>query len=42
MELFHPLSSGLAKLKPKAITGAWYGTFSWVLPWAKVLLEEKS
>ncbi len=42
LELFHPLSSGLERLQPKAVTGAWYGTFSWVLPWAKVLLEEQS
>lgn len=42
LELFHPLSSGLGRLQPKAVTGAWYGTFSWVLPWAKVLLEEQS
>jgi acetoacetate decarboxylase len=39
IKLHHPLSSGLGRLQPKAITGAWYGTFSWMLPWAKVLLE---
>lgn len=33
----HPLSSGLGALAPRRITGAWYGLFSWTLPWAKVL-----
>lgn len=37
--MHHPFSSGLTALKPKAVTGAWYGTFSWVLPWAKVLRQ---
>lgn len=35
----HPLSSGLPALQPGAVTGAWHGTFSWRLPWAKVLEE---
>lgn len=35
----HPLSSGLTRLRPGAVTGAWYGRFSWHLPWAKVLRE---
>jgi len=42
MEVLHPLSSGLGRLQPKAVTGAWYGTFSWLLPWAKILLQEES
>jgi hypothetical protein len=37
----HPFSSGLSRLKPGAVTGAWYGEYSWVLPWAKVLKEWK-
>ena len=41
MELRHPLSSGLGRLQPKAVTGAWYGTFTWLLPWAKILLQEE-
>lgn len=35
----HPLSSGLNRLGGGTVTGAWYGTFSWRLPWAKVLKE---
>ena len=38
----HPLSSGLTAIKPQAITGAWYGSFTWTLPWAKVLDEWES
>jgi len=37
----HPFSSGLARLEPRRVTGAWYGTFSWILPWAKLLKEWK-
>lgn len=39
VRVHHPLSSGLDRLAPGAVTGAWYGTFSWVLPWARVLSE---
>ena len=39
VNIHHPFSSGLAALKPRAVTGAWYGTFSWLLPWAKVLRQ---
>lgn len=35
------LSSGLGSLQPGAMTGAWYGKFSWRLPWAKILREDK-
>jgi len=41
IQLHHPLSSGLDALRPGAVTGAWYGTFSWLLPWAKILKEWK-
>lgn len=41
VQMHHPLASGLPALKPGAVTGAWYGEFSWVLPWAKVLKEWK-
>ena len=34
-------SSGLGRLKPEAVTGAWYGRFSWTLNKAKVLQEDK-
>jgi acetoacetate decarboxylase len=37
----HPFSSGLDRLAPRRVTGAWYGTFSWILPWAKILKEWK-
>jgi acetoacetate decarboxylase len=37
----HPFSSRLDRLTPRRVTGAWYGTFSWILPWAKVLKEWK-
>ena len=37
----HTFSSGLAALAPRRVTGAWYGRFSWTLPWAKVLKEWK-
>jgi len=36
-----PLSSGLDRLAPTAGVGAWYGKFSWRLPGAKILWEEK-
>ncbi len=35
--IHHPLSSGLGALQPQRITGAWYGLYSWTLPWAKIL-----
>lgn len=38
-EFHHPLSSGLDRIKPAQVTHAWYGTFTWTLPWAKVLDE---
>ena len=41
IRIHHPLSSGLDALRPRRVTGAWWGTFSWVLPWAKVLKEWK-
>jgi acetoacetate decarboxylase len=41
IQVHHPFSSGLAALAPGKVTGAWYGSFSWVLPWAKVLKEWK-
>lgn len=37
----HALSAGLDLLAPRRVTGAWYGTFLWILPWAKVLKEWK-
>jgi acetoacetate decarboxylase len=41
IRIHHPFSSGLDALRPRRVTGAWWGTFSWVLPWAKVLKEWK-
>jgi acetoacetate decarboxylase len=41
VRMHHPFSSGLGRLEPGAVTGAWYGEFSWILPWAKVLKEWK-
>jgi hypothetical protein len=41
VKFHHPFSSGLDRLTPRRITGAWYGTFSWILPWAKILKEWK-
>jgi len=41
IQMHHSFSSGLARLKPGTVTGAWYGEFSWVLPWAKILQEWK-
>jgi hypothetical protein len=35
------LSCGLARLQPGAVTGAWYGSFAWTLPEAKILWEQK-
>lgn len=41
VQFHHPFSSGLDRLIPRRTTGAWYGTFSWILPWAKILKEWK-
>ncbi|HSN70765.1 MAG TPA: acetoacetate decarboxylase family protein [Steroidobacteraceae bacterium] len=41
IRIHHPFSSGLGRLEPRRVTGAWHGTFSWTLPWAKVLKEWK-
>jgi acetoacetate decarboxylase len=41
LRFHHPFSSGLDRLVPRRVTGAWYGTFSWILPWAKILEEWK-
>ena len=41
IRMHHPFSSGLDRLQPKSVTGAWWGQFSWVLPWGKVLREWK-
>jgi acetoacetate decarboxylase len=40
--IHHSFSSGLGRLRPGAVTGAWFGEFSWVLPGAKVLKEWKA
>lgn len=42
VRVVNPLSSGLARLKPAAVVGAWYGTFAWSLPFAKILWEDRS
>jgi hypothetical protein len=39
--MHHSFSSGLGDLRPGKVTGAWYGEFSWMLPWAKILKEWK-
>ena len=41
VRIVHPLSSGLDRLQPAQVTGAWYGKFSWQLPWAKILREDQ-
>jgi acetoacetate decarboxylase len=41
VRIVNPLSSGLDRLAPTAVVGAWYGKFSWQLPCAKILWEEK-
>jgi acetoacetate decarboxylase len=41
VRMLNPLSSGLGRLAPGKITGAWYGTFSWQLPFAKILWEDR-
>lgn len=41
IQFHHPFQSGLTQLGLRSVTGAWWGTFSWVLPWAKVLKEWK-
>jgi hypothetical protein len=37
----NPLSSGLAALSPRNVSGGWWGDFSWMLGPAKILWEEK-
>lgn len=39
IDIRHPLSSGLDRLNPGKITGAWHGNFSWILPAAKILKQ---
>jgi acetoacetate decarboxylase len=41
LRVVNPLGSGLAALRPGAVTGAWYGSFSWELPLAKILWEDR-
>lgn len=41
IRLGNPMSSGLDRLAPRAVTGAWYGKFSWVLGDAKILYEDR-
>lgn len=41
IQVHHSFSSGLGLLRPGKVTGAWYGRFSWLLPWAKILKEWK-
>jgi acetoacetate decarboxylase len=41
LRVVNPLSSGLARLQPGAVTGAWFGSFAWTLPEAKILWEQK-
>lgn len=41
IEIQHPLSSGLDRLGIGEITGAWHGTFSWLLPAAKILEQRE-
>ena len=40
-EFHYPGSSGIDRIKPQVVTNAWYGQFSWVLGWGKILQEEK-
>ena len=39
--MVNPLSSRLDRIAPTAVVGAWYGKFSWCLPWAKILWEDQ-
>jgi acetoacetate decarboxylase len=41
LRFHHPFASGLDRLGPLRVTGAWHGHFTWVLPWAKLLKEWK-
>ena len=41
VRVVNPLSSGLARLSPGEMLGAWYGRFSWELPAAKILWEDR-
>lgn len=41
IRVVNPLSSGLARLKPAGATAAWHGSFSWLLPHAKILWERR-
>lgn len=40
MRVGNPMNSAIDRLAPKAVTGAWYGTFSWVLGDGKILHEQ--
>ncbi len=42
LELGNPLTTRLGDLRPGAITGAWYGKFSWKLGPAKILWEGRA
>jgi len=37
----YPGSSGIHLIRPRKVTAAWYGQFSWVLGWGKILREEE-
>ena len=41
IRLGNPMSSGLDRLAPGKVTGAWYGKFSWVLDAAEILFEDR-
>lgn len=41
LRVVNPLSSGLDKLDAGNVTGAWYGKFSWQLPYGKILHEAR-
>ena len=41
VQVANPLGSGLLALRPGAVRGGWYGTFSWELPVAKILWEDR-
>ena len=41
LRIVNPLSSGLARLRAGEVTAAWYGKFSWNLPYGKVLHEAR-
>ncbi len=41
LDFQYPSSSGLDRFKNCNVTGGWYGQFSWVLGWAKILHQEE-